>query len=58
MVITHIVKFGASLVERVGEAVFLQDLKKTDHEEIDRMLDGSSSPKQQYSEVKNYQGQN
>ena len=52
-------KFGASLVERVGEAVFLQDFNKVDHNEVERVLGFSYSPEQQYDEKKyDYQGQN
>ena len=59
MAIKNIMKFGASLVERVGEAVFLCDFKETDHKEFDSMLNVLSSPEPQYDkEAKKYQGQN
>ena len=48
-------KLGASLVERV----FLQDLKNTDHEEVDSVLNVLYSPKQNYDrETKDNLGQN
>lgn len=63
--IKYIMKTGASLVERVGnagmivgEAVFLQDFK-ADHKEVERMLNVSSSPEPSYmKEARKYIGQN